>query len=98
MVLQGIKDILHSLPSEIKDSVSLNTAREGDGNWAVHKDILVWILDSEKGTFQLPYLLIKELKALLAISPSQMRIEVPSSAHLLVIGGSLRLDTYPNPA
>ena len=54
-----------------------------------------WILDSEKGTFQLPYIRLKELKALLAISPSQRRIAVLKlrsiidklqSMHLAVLG------------
>ena len=40
MVLQGIKDIFPSLPLNLKDSVSLNKAREGEGDWAVEKEIL----------------------------------------------------------
>ena len=54
MVLQGIKDIFPYLPSKLKDSVSLKKALQGDGNWEVKKEILGWILNSEKGTFQLP--------------------------------------------
>ena len=54
MVLQGIKDIFPSLPLELKDSVSLKKSRKGDGNWEVEKEILGWILNSEKGKFQLP--------------------------------------------
>ena len=70
MVLQGIKYIFPSLPFELKDSVSLKKAQKGDGNWAVEKEIMGWILNSEKGTFQLPSLRLEELKPLLAISPS----------------------------
>ena len=44
--------------------------------WVVEKDILGWILNSEKGTFQLPSRCLKELKYLLAISPSQWRLPV----------------------
>ena len=40
MVLQGIKDIFPSLPSELKDSVRLNKAKKVDVNWQVDKDIL----------------------------------------------------------
>ena len=50
--------------------------RKGDGDWVVEKDILGWILNSEKGTFQLPSRCLKELKYLLAISPSQWRLPV----------------------
>ena len=31
MVLQGIKDIFPSLPSKIKDSISIKKDRQGDG-------------------------------------------------------------------
>ena len=70
MVLQGIKDIFPSLPANIKDSISLKNTQEGDGYWAVQKEILGWILNSEAGKFQLPSLRIKEFKALLDISPT----------------------------
>ena len=33
MFLQGIKDILPSLPADIKDSISLKKAWQGDGDW-----------------------------------------------------------------
>ena len=45
MVLQGIKDIFPSLLFNLKDSFSLKKAQKGDGNWAVEKDILGWILN-----------------------------------------------------
>ena len=37
MVLQGIKDIFPSVPSEMKDSISLKKDRGGYGDWAVYK-------------------------------------------------------------
>ena len=83
MVLHGIKDIFPSLPSEIKDYVSLKKDQEGDWNWDVQKDILGCILDSEKGIFQLPSLRLKELKALLAISPSRSLIAFPKIRSLI---------------
>ena len=54
MFLQGIKDIFTSFPSEMKDSVISKKSQEGDGDWALQKEILGWILNSEKGAFQLP--------------------------------------------
>ena len=35
MVLQGIKDIVPSLPNKIKDSIIFNRAWQGDGDWDV---------------------------------------------------------------
>ena len=70
MFLQDIKDILPYLPAKIKDSIILKKDRKGDGDWAVQKEILGWIFNSEAGTFQLPSLRIKEFKALLDISPT----------------------------
>ena len=87
MFLQGIKDIFPSLPSELKDSVSLKKDLKRDGNCEVDEKILGWILNSEKGTFQLPPCFLKELKSLLTISPSQWRLPV-SKLRLLI--GKLR--------
>ena len=39
MVLQGIKDIFPSFPSEIKNSFRLKESRQGDGEWNLHKEI-----------------------------------------------------------
>ena len=87
MVLQGINNIFPSLPLELKDSVRLKKSQIGDDSWEVKKEILGWILNSEKGTFQLPYRCLKELKSLLTISPSQWRLPV-SKLRLLI--GKLR--------
>ena len=76
MVLQGIKDIFSSLPHELKESVSLKKVRKDDGDWAAEKEILGWILNSEKETFQLSSRRLKYLKSLLVISPSQRRLPV----------------------
>ena len=83
MVLQGIKDIFPSLPLKMKDSVSLKKSRKSDGGWVVEKDILVWILNSEKGTFQLPFRCLKELNYFLAISPSQWQLPVSKLRSLI---------------
>ena len=87
MVLQGIKDIFPSLPSKLKYSVSLKKDQKGDGNWEDEKEILGWILNSEKVTFQLPPCCLKELKSLLTISPSQRRLPVSNPRSLI---GKLR--------
>ena len=34
LTLQDLKEIFPSLPSEVKDSTSLEKALQGDGNWA----------------------------------------------------------------
>ena len=87
MVLQGIKDIFPSLPFELKDSVSLKKSQKGYVNWEVDKEIMGWILNSEEGKSQLPSHRLKELKSLLAISPSQRRLPVSKLRSLI---GKLR--------
>ena len=61
----------------------------------MEKEILGWILNSEKGTFQILYRRLKELKFLLAFLPSQRRLPVSKlrslisklwSMHLVVPG------------
>ena len=73
----------------------MKKVREGDVDWAVKKEILRWILNSKKGTFQLTSRQLKELKSLLAIHPSQRLIPVSKlrsligkllSMHLVVPG------------
>ena len=83
MVLQGIKDIFPPLPIKLKDSVSFEKAQKGDGDWAAEKEILGWIINSEKGTFQLPHCRLKELKSLLAIYPSQQQLPVSKIRSLI---------------
>ena len=87
MVLKGIKDVFPSLPADIKNSIILKKAQQGDGDWVVQKEILGWIFKSEAGMFQLPSLRLKELKAFLDISPTQRCIAVPKLRSLI---GKLR--------
>ena len=63
--------------------MSLKKAQKCDGNWVVEKDILGWILNSEKGTFQLPSRRLKDLKSLLTILPSQWRLPVSKLRSLI---------------
>ena len=76
MVMHGIKDIFPSVPAEIKYSIRLKKDWQGYGYWAVQKEILGRILNSEAGTFQLPSRWLKELKAFMDISPTRRRIAV----------------------
>ena len=87
MVLQGIKDIFPSLLAKIKDYTILKKAWDGDGDWDAQKEILGWILDSEAGIFNLTSRQLKELKALLDISPTRRLIVVPKICFLI---GKLR--------
>ena len=95
MVVQGIKDIFPSLPAEIKDSISFKKTWQEDGYSDVQKEIFVWVLNYEMGTFQLPSRWIADLKALLAIPSTRRGIAVPKlrllirklcSMHLAVLG------------
>ena len=65
--LQEIKDIFPSLPDELKDSVSIKKALQGDVDWDVEKEILGWILNSEASTFYLPPRQLADSKAFLSI-------------------------------
>ena len=47
------------------------------------KEILGWILNSEKGTFQLPPRRLRELKSLLTILPSQRQLPVSKLRSLI---------------
>ena len=91
MVLQDIKDIFPFLPLKLKDSVGLKKSQKCDGDWSVEKEILGWILNSEKGTFQLPSRRLKELKSLLAISPSQRQLQVSMIRSLISMLRSMHL-------
>ena len=53
----------------------------------VEKEILGWIPNSEKGTFQLPSFCLKDLKSLLSISPIQRQIPFSKLCSLI---GKLR--------
>ena len=87
LILCAIKDIFLSFPGELKDSVSLKKALVGDGSWKVTKEILGWIIDTEKGTIQLPPCRLVELKDLLDIPASLWRMSVKKLRALI---GKLR--------
>ena len=55
----------------------------------MEKEIIGWILNPEKGTFQLPSCRLEELKSLLPISPSQRRLPVSKLRSLIGKLGSM---------
>ena len=59
MVMRRVNDILPYLPAEIKDSISFKESQQGDGEWTLQKEILGWILNSDKGTFQMTSIRLK---------------------------------------
>ena len=52
--LRAIKENFPSVPEEIKDSMSLKKALQGDGSWLPVKEILGWIFNTKQGTLQPP--------------------------------------------
>ena len=71
LTLQYLKEIFPSIPSEFKDSVSLEKLLQGDGDWYHIKEILGWIINMQDDTLRLHTKHLAELNILLAIPPSQ---------------------------
>ena len=88
LLLRAIKEIFPSVPDEFKDSISLKKALQGGGSWLPVKEILGWILDTHRGTLQLPEKHRLELTDLLQIPASQRRIPMDKLRRLI---GKLRL-------
>ena len=74
--LRAIKENFPSVPEEIKDSMSLKKALQGDGSWLPVKEILGWIFNTKQGTLQPPEKRRLYLQELLNISSNQHRISV----------------------
>ena len=87
LTLRALKEIVPSLPAEVKDSVSLKKALQGDGDWATIKEILGWILDTGTGTLRLSKKRMTELLELLDILPTQRRMSTKNLERLI---GKLR--------
>ena len=75
LTLGALKEIFPSLPTEVKDSVSLKKAMEVDRDWATTKEILGWVVYTAAGG------------TLLEIPPSQCRISTKKLERLI---GKLR--------
>ena len=63
----ALKEILPSLPDEVKDSSTLKKMLDVDGDWAGVKEILVWVIDTHWGTLSLSSKLGLDLLYLLEI-------------------------------
>ena len=87
LLLRDIKEIFLLVPEEIKDSVSLKKALQGNGYWLPVREILGWIFNTKQGTFQLPEKRRLELQELLDVSSNQRRISVDK---LRLLIGKLR--------
>jgi hypothetical protein len=74
LALREIKRIFPSLPSEIKDFVSLKKASSGDGDWANLKELPGWVVDTANGTLRLSSSRRAELLSLLDIPPTQRQM------------------------
>ena len=54
LTIRALKEIFLYLPEEVKDSVSLRKALQGDGDWYQVKEIIGWIISTQGGTLRLP--------------------------------------------
>ena len=88
LVLRAIKTAHPSLPGELKDSVSIKKALAGDGNWSLIKEILGWVLNTTSGTLHLSDKRRRDLKKLLTIPHTQLRLSRKKLKRLI---GKLRL-------
>ena len=50
LTLRALKENFPSLPAEVKYSVSLKKAMQGDGDWATTKEVLGWVVHTAAGT------------------------------------------------
>ena len=99
LTLRALKETPPSLPAEVKDSVSLKKAMQGDGDWEMTKEILGWVVDTDAGTLRLSPKRMAELVTLLEIPPSQRResgaLDWQTALHAL--GGPRRGGTFLQP-
>ena len=87
LTLRDLKENFPSLPYEVKYSVSLKKALQGDGDWAHIKEILGWLINMQDGNLRLPPKRLAEFRILLAIPPSQRRMSTKKLERLI---GKLR--------
>ena len=71
LTMRSLKETPPSLPTEVKDSVSLKKTMQGDGDWATIKEVLGWVVDTGIGTLRLSLKQMEELLSLLDIPPPQ---------------------------
>ena len=74
LTIRALKEILPSLPDEVKDSATLKKMLDVDGDWARVKEILVWVIDTHWGTLSMFSKLGLELLYLLEIPTTHRHI------------------------
>ena len=92
LTIRDLKEILLSLPYEVKYSVSLRKALQGDSDWSQVKEIFGWIIITQDGTMRLPPKKLAELKILLAITSSQRLMSTKKLEQLIGKLRSMHLD------
>ena len=55
LTLRYLKEIFPSLPSNVKDSISLEKGLQGDVDWAQTKEIIGCHINTQDGTLRLPF-------------------------------------------
>ena len=76
LTLRALKEISPSLSAEVKDSVILKKAMQGDGDWETTKEIMGWVVDTDAGTLRLSPKRMAELGTLLD-NPPPHNVEFP---------------------
>ena len=102
LTISSLKEILPSLPDKMKDSDILKKILSLDGDWGRVKKILVWVIDTHRGTLSLSSKIGLELLSLLEITTNQCHILVKNllrligkllSMHLVIMGPTRHLYT-----
>ena len=88
IVLRTLKLVYPTVNGELKDSISLKKAKEGDGDWSVSKEMLGCMINSAADTISLSPKRIADLDMLLNIPPTQHRMSWENLERL--IGNSAR--------
>ena len=70
-MIQEIKRIFPSLPSELKDSVSLKKVLAGNGNWSYLKELQSWVVNTVDSTLRLSAMRRAELFSLMDMTQTQ---------------------------
>ena len=81
--IRSLKEIFPSAPGDIKDSATLKKALASDVDWRTTKEILVWVVDTDKGTLLLSLKPKARLISLLDTHPTHCRVAVKSLEHLI---------------
>ena len=89
--LWAIKETYPPLLRKIKDLVNLKKALAGDGDWNTAKEIIRWVVNTDKGTLHLTATCITDLVSLWTLPPTQRRLSEKRLERLLVKLRSIHL-------